>query len=200
METAGAVVTGDVRILSVLYETTGERFRDFAAAVQILESIEWSDSPVRGPCTVLWVVRFMKQHGGTPSGWHQRWMVNCRLQTTDSGVALHEHFCKTLEIMVCFDQLAVGALASAEYCCRQIQMVEERWRERVAGATDDLTAEATLFSGAFSRGTICVCPALQAWIAEELKKESAVAKERRKAREERQLGRPPPKGGASKPS
>jgi hypothetical protein len=37
------------------------------------------------------------------------------------------------------------------------------------------------------RGNLCVCPALQDWISEELRKESAVLKERRKAREERSL-------------
>ena len=180
-------------MLSVLYDSTGERFRDFGAAVQYLEGIDWPDSPVRGPGTVLWVARFMKMHGGSPTGWHQRWVSITKLQQTDSGVALHEHFCKTFEIMVSFDQLAVGALASAEYCVRQIQMVEERWRDRVAGSADDLASEATLFSGSITRGTICVCPALQLWVAEELKRESSVAKERRKAREERALGRPPPK-------
>eukprot|EP00974_Lingulodinium_polyedra_P071510 6916795-Lingulodinium_polyedra.AAC.1 len=75
--------------------------------------------------------------------------------------------------MVCFGQLAAGALGSAEYCVRQIQMVEERWRGRVAGAGDDLAAEATFFSGPLSRGAICARPTLQEGVTEELKRESA---------------------------
>ena len=36
-------------------------------------------------------------------------------------------------------------------------------------------------------GGDCICPVLQEWIAEKLRKESGVLKERRKAREERDL-------------
>ena len=42
----------------------------------------------------------------------------------------------------------------------------------------------------FRQGDIYVCPALQEHIAEELRKEYAIHKERRKAREERQLTKP----------
>eukprot|EP00969_Alexandrium_andersonii_P075638 3334806-Alexandrium_andersonii.AAC.1 len=72
----------------------GERFRDFGSAVQFLEEIAWPDTPVKGPATVLWVCRFMKQHGGTPTGWHSRWVQLCRLQASDSGVSAHEAFCR----------------------------------------------------------------------------------------------------------
>ena len=57
--------------------------------------------------------------------------------------------------------------------------------------------DAHLYLGASSaRGGFCTCPDSQEWIAEELRKESSVAKERRKAREERALLRPKaePKG------
>jgi hypothetical protein len=41
-----------------------------------------------------------------------------------------------------------------------------------------------------TRGSLCICPELSAWIAGELSKESAVMKEKRKAREERALQKP----------
>ena len=72
-----------------------------------------------------------------------------------------------------------------------MQLIEERWEERFAAP--DMSSEADqniqLFMG-FRHGNICVCPQLQEHIAEELKKEAAVSKERRKAREERQLAKP----------
>ena len=55
----------------------------------------------------------------------------------------------------------------------------------------ELVSEAALFSGSRSRTTICVCPALSEWIAEEMRKEAAIMKERKKAREERNLAKPP---------
>ena len=48
-------------------------------------------------------------------------------------------FRKLLEIMVCYDQLNVGALASAELAGRQIQMIEERWKENVMLKVQTLT-------------------------------------------------------------
>ncbi len=56
-----------------------------------------------------------------------------RLQDTDSGVNLHEAACRTFEAMVCYDQLDSGALAAAEVLSRQVQLVEERWQEKVLG-------------------------------------------------------------------
>ena len=42
---------------------------------------------------------------------------------------------------------------------------------------------------------LCICPALSAWTAQQAAQESAVLKERRKAREERALLKPEPKKG-----
>jgi hypothetical protein len=177
--------------MSVKYDQAGERYREFSEALPLLETIAWADSPVKGPNTVLWVCRFMKENGGTPSGWHSKWVSLMKLQATDAGVHAHEIGCKTLEIMICFDQLQVGSLAAAEFCARQIQLVEEKYRDRgVPKDSLELVSEAALFSGARSKTTICVCPTLSEWIAEEMRKEAAIMKERRKAREERNLAKP----------
>ena len=104
----------------------------------------------------------------------------------------HEAYCRAVELMVTFDQLSVGSLASAEFLCRQIQMQEERWRERAnnAGDTAGSLQDAHVYAGLATRGNICICPLLQEYVSDELKKETAVAKERRKAREERALAKP----------
>ncbi len=70
-------------------------------------------------------------------------------------------------------------------------MVEERWKSRIAGAVDaEAVQDAHLYAGPSTRGTLCIHPGLQEWIASELSKEYAVSKERRKAREERALQKP----------
>ena len=40
-----------------------------------------------------------------------------------------------------------------------------------------------------TRGNVCVCPLLQEWASAQLAKEQALLKERRKAREERDLAK-----------
>jgi len=180
----------DVRVLSILYDQQGQRVRSFADAIVILEEIVWPDSPVKGPCTVLWVCRFIRENAGTPTQWHIRWTTLAKLQPTDGGVALHVVACRALEIAVCYDQENVGALATIEYLARQIQTQEQRWRDRITGAIGEQQQEAQLFSGVSGRTPLCISPALQEWAAEEARKESAVFKEQRKAREERALTRP----------
>ena len=82
--------------------------------------------------------------------------------------------------------------AAAEIGARQIQMIEERRGDSGSKReASDIITDSHLFLGtSAARGGLCVCPALQEWISEELRRESAVLKERRKAREERNLNKP----------
>jgi len=162
------MATGDVRILSLIYDNNGERFREFSESVQFFEETVWSDSPVKGPATTLWCMKFFKNHGG-PVAWHYRWMAMTKLSVTDAGVMTHETCCRALEVMACFDQLNVASLASAELLCRQVQLTEERWRYRVPGASGDqasIVQDAHIYSGVQSRGGLCICPRLQEHVAE----------------------------------
>ena len=115
---------------------------------------------------------------------------------TDGGVQMHDAACQMLEIMVCYDQLNAANLGCAELVARQLQLTEERWRERFTGPDNaDSESNLHLFLGGATRGNLCISPALQEWISDELRKESSVAKERRKAREERALVKPKAAGG-----
>jgi hypothetical protein len=139
----------------------------------------------------------MSEHAGTPIAWHQRFVQLTKANHNEQLIASHESWCKLIEISLTYDQLAGGALASCEFAGRQVQLIEERYKDKVFGHDDSgLTAESRLFSGSSDRAGLCICPKLTEWIAEELKKESAVLKERRKAREERLLSKP--KGGKDK--
>eukprot|EP00973_Karenia_brevis_P040046 5530179-Karenia_brevis.AAC.1 len=83
---------------------------------------------------------------------------------------MHESMCQLLELMVCYDQLDAGALACAEVAARQIQYAEEKWKERILGQQGDMAAQdASLFSGAVTRGNLCICPDVSERISDELK-------------------------------
>ena len=102
---------------------------------------------------------------------------------------MHEACCQMLQDMLCYDQLNGPDLAVGEHCARQIQLTEERWKERLIPSTDQ-EGDSYLYLGRSTRGSLCIAPQLTEWLSEELRKEYAVAKERRKAREERALARP----------
>lgn len=176
---------GDIRIHPPLRNSLGERNIDFRVAVERLSLVTWPDSPMKGPATIGWVLNFMLVHGGTPRGWHQKWKTLGKFTDTDAGVAAHESFCHLLEVMTTYDQVNAGSLVCAEVAARNVQMTEERWKDRIAGGGNDVSLDAHLYSGIGGRGNLCICPALNEWIADEMKKEAAVLKERRKAREER---------------
>jgi hypothetical protein len=91
--------------------------------------------------------------------------------------------------MATYDQLDTTNLASAELIARAIQRIEEKHKMKLA-AVDD-AGESAFFMGAAggSRVGSVVSPKLTEWVGSEMHKEAAVAKERRKAREERTLAR-----------
>ena len=189
----------DARIMPVRISAQGERHRDFRSATDLLSENEWKDWPVRSPRTLGWVCRFIVENGGTPMGRHTKWKSDAKLGT-EPGVAEHESACKLLQTLLCYDQLDAGNLAAGELIARQIQMVEEKYKERLQGSSSSSghpQSDSFLYMGtSLTRGTVCICPALMEFVSGELQKETSILKERRKAREERTLARPKAKQGA----
>lgn len=103
----------------------------------------------------------------------------------------HEAWSKVLQTMVCYDQVDVLNLASAELVCRQLQLLEGRvYQSSDNAATSAIAEESSLYMGtSTAHGAVLVAPELKGWIAGELAREASVLKERRKAREERTLAR-----------
>ena len=183
----------DARTLPVVYDAIGSRRREFRDAVLACREDQWAGWPVRGPRTTHWVLRYIVDHGGTPTGMHSRWRSEARLQEHEPGVQEHERACRTLEELLCFDQCNGAYLASAELLVRAIQVQQERYRDRSAGGSASGgpdSVDTHLFMGSeLTRGNVCVCPLLQEWASAQLAKEQALLKERRKAREERDLAK-----------
>lgn len=179
----------DLRTLPVQYEATGGRFRAFRECINCFDETPFPDWPVPGPLTVQWCCKFMRDKGGSPTAWHNMWKLTGKLQDHENNVIAHEGLCRTLEVMCVYDQLDAVNIAAAELVCRQIQTLEENLKSRFI-SDQDTGMDLYLMSGAPSRAQLCICPALSQWVATEASKESAVLKERRKAREERALLKP----------
>ena len=189
----GAIGIGqgdDARTLAVRYGTDGKRRRELRDGVELASESVWADWPIKGPRTAKWVGQYFVTNGGSPMVMHNTWKVNCKLQGSDNGVLEHESLCKMLELALEYDQLNLGELASLELACRRLQMIQYRWRDRIIGSTSSGTVddESHFFLGVDpTRGNLCISPALNTWLGEELHKESQANKEQRKAREERAL-------------
>ncbi len=97
------------------------------------------------------------------------------------------------------DKLDGTDLATVEIF-REIQMIEEKYAERLT-TVDPFAEDGQYFTKTSTgHGSVRVCPELRERIAEQMRTDSAILKEKRKAREERQLLRAPPqpKGGGEK--
>lgn len=179
----------DARTLSISRDGDGVRFKDYRVAVQESRMVTFADWPINGPRTVKHVITQMVNHGGSPSGHSQAWRVACRMQPTDGPAMEHDSWCRVLEAMIVYDQLDTTNLASAELVVRAIQRLEEKHKHKIASNED--AGEGSLFMGTSggSRSGLIIDPKLTEWIGSEMQKEALVAKERRKAREERALSR-----------
>ena len=185
--------SADARVLAVEYDQQGQRFRCFRDAVTISEEVKWVDWPVPGKImTVLWCLRFMLNRAGTPTLWHQTFVALGKLNPNDHQVVFHDAMCRIIETAMCYDQINSPCLASMELVCRQIQCIEERYKDKFCGGDTAGTGslEHHLMAGIQSRSQLCICPALNDWLADEIRKQTSVDKERRKAREERSLTKP----------
>lgn len=105
----------------------------------------------------------------------------------------HETVFRAIEAAACYDQWNAFNSSAIEVLIRKLQPVYDKHRDRLLQnqGHQDYGDDTHLYLGGNGpRGGAAVCLALQTWIAEELSRESAVLKERRKAREERSLARP----------
>jgi len=182
-----------MRALPVAYDAQGKRARTFGDGAGRITESTWVDWPLRGPRTALWCVKHVGVFGGSFLAWHTRWVSEQKLDPLHPNVTTHESCCRALDAFITYDQLNVSELAGVEVIARQLQLAEEREREsseakKPKGDKADLVLDSHLYlGGGHNRGNLCICPALNAWIAAELQSEAAVLKERRKAREERAL-------------
>ncbi|CAK0846173.1 unnamed protein product [Prorocentrum cordatum] len=159
----------------------GVRHVDFRTAVTRMTELPWPDWPVRGPRTLRWVAEFMAQRSGTPTAHHQRWLAETGLDPADPGVEIYQTGCVVLETAITYDQEHATNLAHLELVARSIQVQEEKYRLLVEPDDASAADRSAMMGASQLAGSVCVCPALRDYLASELQKEMAVAKERRKA-------------------
>lgn len=100
----------DVRVLPVLFDSADERWRTIPEAATELEEIDYDDFPLQGPRTLCHDVRQLRRLGFDFVQHHESWMKKSGVRQADRSVYEHSAVCRVLNLMVCYDQLNVGAL------------------------------------------------------------------------------------------
>ncbi|CAK0856855.1 unnamed protein product, partial [Prorocentrum cordatum] len=171
----GQVRTADARVLPVLCDQMGQRFRPYADGVGLLEEPPWKDFPIQGPRATLWLCKFTRQ----------KWMREAHIPDNDRVKHEHGGLMEILEWALTYDQLGVSALASVELLSRKVQLLEEAY---TANPKAPRFEGGEHFQG-LGKKVAAAAPQLTSHVALQLQGEAHIQKERRKAREEAALAR-----------
>ncbi len=168
----------------------GVRHEPFADAVREMSETSFSDWPLSGPRTTLFVLSYISEHYTSPEQRHARFVADGKLTYNDMGVSAHQVVMKLLYLGAVIDQLDLPQLAWAELASRHGQMVELKYKHKFVpvpqkNATSvDPFDDAHLYLGlSATRGQLCVSPELERFVGKQLSDEYMAIKERRKALE-----------------
>ena len=116
-------------------------------------------------------------------------MADAKLTYNDAGATEHQSIMRMLFFALTYDQLDVSQIASLELMIRRAQMIELKYKDKVVpppvNALDPFQDMHLYMGLSETRGMLMVAPSLENYIGDELHKEAAAAKERRKAADER---------------
>ena len=160
------------------------------------------DFGVKGPRTALWCIRFLQRQQMHPDDYHARFRLRHKLTPGDWGVLQHGIALRAIALAGCQDQLDLPNLAVIESLVREAQMSEYYYKqierdehEKSRGQDKKNSRGLALDEVEYFQGTdktaydSMICPALAEWIAKQAERDSSIAKQTRKAREERALAR-----------
>jgi hypothetical protein len=192
---AGAAAAGagapsaDARVCPVRFDERGERYRQYGEAVSMLLEPAWHDWPIKGPRTVRWLAKYIKDMGITPKLRTARFLTDAKVADTDRVKHEHSTLMEILEWAMVYDQLDVSALSCFELLSRRVQLLEEAY---AANPKAPRFEGGEYFQG-LGRRNAAVDPALTQYVAQQLQSDAMIQKERRKAREEAALAAKPGK-------
>ena len=177
----------DVRILPVLFDTAEERWRTILEAVPDFLEVDFDDFPLQGPRTILHDARQLRRLGLDFVQHHEGWVKKSGVRHSDRSVHEHASICRALNYMMCYDQLNLGGLASAEALNRRRTLIEHAHQGRPDAPSYEGSEE---FLGVreSSDGSL-IDPALQAHAAKRQATKAEILKQTRLAAEEKRLSK-----------
>ena len=114
----------DMRTLGIELNARGRRHKAFPVAVSQLVEDAFDDWPLKDNLrTFLWLVEKMDGDGLAPVAWVESYLA--RKKFSGGGRAAHElrSMGKTIESVLCYDQLNAASLVSMEHVARRFQLI-----------------------------------------------------------------------------
>ena len=193
----------DPRILPVSYNAMGhpERSLKEIASICVEKPMKWQ---LTGPRTTRWCVVYLAVENLGFEGHHERLRQVSKADTSSWSIQEHFQVSMALRHSLLVDQVDAYNLLSVEVQFRQLQTIEFSYSEKAKEVESKAIGgrlsleEQTTFGGITRQySTLMICPELLDFVKIETEKEASLAKNLRKAREEREAARRGKKGKAS---
>ena len=190
----------DHRILPQVSNALGQPERSLKEVATACNevAVKWT---LQGPRTSRWCVNYLAIEGLGFEGHHERLRTVTKADSSSWGIQEHFQVSMSLRQALLVDQLDGFNLLSVEVQFRRLQTIEfsyaEKAREMESKAVGGRLSleEQTTFGGLTRQfATLMVCPDLLEHVKAETEKEASLAKNLRKAREERENARKSRKG------
>eukprot|EP00438_Fugacium_kawagutii_P013922 Skav213474 [mRNA] locus=scaffold565:36349:39146:+ [translate_table: standard] len=191
----------DHRIAPVEYDGMGKAETSLKDLAKLCTEVP-ADWALTGPRTARWCVSYLITENLGLEGHHERVRHLCRLDSSSWGMQEHYQLAMTMKYALQNDQVNPYNNLFTEVIFRRLQTIEyaymDKAREQEAKAVGGkLSLEEQPTFGGITRAaaTLMICPDLLSHVKNEVEKDASLAKNLRKAREERELNRKARKGG-----
>ena len=188
----------DNRVVSIEKDAMGRSETSLKTVAKKSEEVEMN-WVLTGPRTARWCLAYLVTEDLGLEGHHERFRTLCKLDSSSWGIQEHYQLTMTLKYAIQNDQVNPYNNLFCEVIFRRLQTIEyaymERAREQEAKAVGGrLSLEEQSTFGGITRAaaTLMICPDLLSHVKTEVERDAALAKNLRKAREEREIAR---KGG-----
>ena len=183
-------------LLPMKYDSRGKRWLPFEEGHKKLSEEILEDWPLTGERTVMWLFNFVRDHGGTFDSRHTKFVTEQKWDQQAMPSVVHDLLGFALELSMSYDQLDSSNIASLEVIARLYQVLEESGGSlQVEGLEHYFGRDRT---GGLRKG-IALAPGLARHAVDQQSKETAILKERRKAREEKDGAKGAAKGARKPP-
>ena len=185
----------DKRVLAMKLNPMGQAERSLQDLAKdcVEQPVQWS---LTGPRTAKWCVSYLSIEGLGFEGHHERVRQITKADASSWGIQEHFQISMTLRQALLVDQLDAYNLLSVEIQFRRLQTIEFSYSEKARDAESRAVGgrlsleEQTVFGGVTRQfSTLMICPDLLTHVKSEVEAEASLAKNLRKAREEREQAR-----------
>ena len=186
---------GDPRVLAQLMNPLGQPERSLRDAASASKEVvvKWC---IAGPRTSKWCLNYLAIENLGFEGHHERVRQICKADAGSWSIQEHFQVSMALRQAILVDQLDAYNLLSIEVQFRRLQTIEFSYSEKAKEAEAKAVGgrlsleEQTCFGGVTRQySTLMICPDLLDHVKLETEKEASLAKNLRKAREERDAAR-----------